>query len=141
MRWFGWFILVRYVLEGMAETSTTEIIATLRSTVPQLEPAQCATLLVTLMGLVGKHKQFTAPNVKSKTAVSNGISLYCDVGDKMTVKGNLIVRYKGAAGTTALRAIMEGKALSGLKEKEAEISASESIGYDELKSQIKELGV
>ena len=137
-----WFILQMDTREGMAESTTAEIQATLIDTVPTLPPAERAVLLVTIAGLVGEHKQYTKPNTNSKTSVSNGINVYLgQIGDKMTVKGNLVIKYKGAAGEQALRAIMEGKALSGLRQKETEITAEQSLTYDEVKAQLTELGV
>ena len=125
----------------MAQIDASEIISLLHENVPSMPEEEKCAILMTVMGALGNHKQYTKPSENSKTKNITGISLYCKVGGRVNVKGNLIVRRTGAVGVEALSPIFNCEALKNLPVKEVEVSIADSSSADDVEADLKALGV
>ena len=127
--------------EGMANVDANSIIATIRDNVPSMPEQEKCAILMNLMGVVGATRGYTKPSEKSKSKRITGVSLYCKVGGRVNITGNLIVRRTGAVGEEALAPILNAPSLKNLELKEVEVSLADSSSADDVQKDLQEIGV
>ena len=103
-------------------------------TLPTLGKDEQSSILLRVLGIVGKHKAV----LSSK----KGINVYTVIGDKLFIKGNMSVYYNGARSTEAIQAILNGNCLKGLKVSEKQVKAQEpELSASDTASQLQEMGL
>jgi len=134
MGWFGWFILVMDTKEGMAKPDAVDLIATIRTVLPECDDQSKCGVLLAVLGAVGTHKK-----VQSK---GKGINIYTKVGDKIHIRGNMGVYVSGARSEESVQAILNSDALKGLVlDTKESVAQADELSASDVTSQMKEYGL